>query len=677
MKEKMNLIEATILALQGRLQEDIRASRRLVENKEVRTVEIKNEGRLSKDGRDIKTEGKSSGIFEQADVDSYLEDVAGVVSDIIVGQSDAEIGIPGNGMLENNNNVIYYELPIIRQNGADLVGISDAIADRLYDKIGSGKVQQIQCSPLHKPNRQVLVIAIIGPDIVNEGKKVENVYSISFEEKLDGLFSEIEPEEEFGGYRINNTPLCISDGAVDDNGELVEGVCFYTTSIYLIPSVRGGELNIRAPFTVKDENGVEYGDSLAFFGEFDDIDIVGIYDELRTEIKMVDAMDVQDKLEEACKKDTKNDFDTYKKYILDNVYCDEDTYLTTPEIIKEYANMIAEESAEQIMAEVSDEQEDTNFYKATKDDYEKVIKEVILTHINEIVKAHNDDINDPSKYWGSSRKVEEDKDAISFVELVDNIKKLGLWDGKDETFKDAVSKYYSIMDTDRKLRAESFNKELDDMENEWGMDWAQNLPDIYRDFVDNFIIDLSDEELESISVEDIIEEYKDSMYSDEDELEEFEEEIYNSAFDSYAKYSIKKAQEKRGTAENFNEALKVKNEKKSLTEGARQRLEERNEQSANTIEQALAQLTSDTDEVQVGIVTKTSELFQQLSDRGYDVQVSFDNGESTSVIAIGQQGANILITITDPEQPLRAFASGNFELNDDSIKMIKSVLEVL
>lgn len=132
---------------------------------------------------------------------------------------------------------------------------------------------------------------------------------------------------------------------------------------------------------------------------------------------------------------------------------------------------------------------------------------------------------------------------------------------------------------------------------------------------------------------------------------------------------------------NLSEALVSKlqeNEiKKPLREGARQRLNERNEQSAGIIEKALSSITSDMSETESGIITRTSELFNSLSDRGYDVQVSFDNGESTSSISIGQQGANILITITDPNQPLRAFASGNFEINDDSLKMIKSITEVL
>lgn len=44
--------------------------------------------------------------------------------------------------------------------------------------------------------------------------------------------------------------------------------------------------------------------------------------------------------------------------------------------------------------------------------------------------------------------------ATEFVSLVDNLKKMDLWDGKDETFKDAVEKYYSILDTQSKLKNE-------------------------------------------------------------------------------------------------------------------------------------------------------------------------------------------------------------------------------
>ena len=75
-----------------------------------------------------------------------------------------------------------------------------------------------------------------------------------------------------------------------------------------------------------------------------------------------------------------------------------------------------------------------------------------------------------------------------------------------------------------------------------------------------------------------------------------------------------------------------------------------------------------------------SELFNALSDKGYDVQVSFDNGESTSAVLLGQQGGQAVITITNTNQPLRVFASGNFEVTDDNIKTLQDIqqeIEVL
>lgn len=52
------------------------------------------------------------------------------------------------------------------------------------------------------------------------------------------------------------------------------------------------------------------------------------------------------------------------------------------------------------------------------------------------------------------RKSIKQLNATDFVSLIDNIKKMDLWDGKDETFKDAVEKYYSILDTQSKLKNE-------------------------------------------------------------------------------------------------------------------------------------------------------------------------------------------------------------------------------
>ena len=117
--------------------------------------------------------------------------------------------------------------------------------------------------------------------------------------------------------------------------------------------------------------------------------------------------------------------------------------------------------------------------------------------------------------------------------------------------------------------------------------------------------------------------------------------------------------------------------KKTLKENARKRLDERNEQSADIIAKALAEITPDTNEKESGIINKTSELFNELSEKNYDVQVAFDNGESQLQIDIGQQGASAMITITDANQPIRTFISGNFELTDENIRAIQDLKEVL
>lgn len=116
-------------------------------------------------------------------------------------------------------------------------------------------------------------------------------------------------------------------------------------------------------------------------------------------------------------------------------------------------------------------------------------------------------------------------------------------------------------------------------------------------------------------------------------------------------------------------------ESKQLTESAIRRLNEENNKSANIISQMFQADDFDSDSNQGKIVMRTSELFNALSDKQYDVQVSFDNGESQSAILLGQQGGKVLITITNAEQPLRAFASGNFEITDDNIRTLADIQE--
>lgn len=110
-----------------------------------------------------------------------------------------------------------------------------------------------------------------------------------------------------------------------------------------------------------------------------------------------------------------------------------------------------------------------------------------------------------------------------------------------------------------------------------------------------------------------------------------------------------------------------------VTENYQKRLDEVNNKSKNLISSMFTDSSFDSDSPAGQIVMRTSEMFNALSDKGYDVEVTFDNGESTSAIQLGQQGGKVLITITNTDQPLRAFTSGNFEINDQNIKILQDI----
>lgn len=114
-----------------------------------------------------------------------------------------------------------------------------------------------------------------------------------------------------------------------------------------------------------------------------------------------------------------------------------------------------------------------------------------------------------------------------------------------------------------------------------------------------------------------------------------------------------------------------------LNEGFKRRIQEENSKSANAIGDMLQASDFDADSNQGKIVLKTSQLFNVLSDNGYDVQVSFDNGESQSAILLGQQGGQVIITITDANQPLKAFVSGNVEITDDTLVILEDIKKLV
>lgn len=113
-----------------------------------------------------------------------------------------------------------------------------------------------------------------------------------------------------------------------------------------------------------------------------------------------------------------------------------------------------------------------------------------------------------------------------------------------------------------------------------------------------------------------------------------------------------------------------------LDENYKTRLKEENNKSLNLISAMINDPDFDSESEDGQIVLKTSELFNKLSDKGYDVQVTFDNGESQSSILFGQQGGTVNITITKGNMDLKAFASGNFELSDDNLNSFKDIQEI-
>lgn len=132
--------------------------------------------------------------------------------------------------------------------------------------------------------------------------------------------------------------------------------------------------------------------------------------------------------------------------------------------------------------------------------------------------------------------------------------------------------------------------------------------------------------------------------------------------------------------EAYDEVGKVEENKQLKRENYKTRIEEENTKSLNLISSMFTDNNFDSDSPEGQIVMRTSELFNVLSDKGYDVQVAFDNGESTNTILLGNQGGQAVITITNNTEPLRAFTSGSFEINEDNLNTlndIKSQIETL
>ena len=123
---------------------------------------------------------------------------------------------------------------------------------------------------------------------------------------------------------------------------------------------------------------------------------------------------------------------------------------------------------------------------------------------------------------------------------------------------------------------------------------------------------------------------------------------------------------------NFNNRTKDK-----VSENYQKRLQEVNNKSANVIADAMQDPKFDAESNAGKIILRTQKLFTALSDKGLDVDVTLDNGESTTVIQLGTAGGKIVITITDDTKPLQAFISGNVEIEDDLLEEFNQVLECI
>lgn len=114
---------------------------------------------------------------------------------------------------------------------------------------------------------------------------------------------------------------------------------------------------------------------------------------------------------------------------------------------------------------------------------------------------------------------------------------------------------------------------------------------------------------------------------------------------------------------------------KIKTEGVLRRLKEENNKSQNIITDKMQETDFDPESKYGKIILKTSDLFNKLSEQGFDVQVSLDNGESQNTILL--DGGRVIITITDAEKELKAFISGNIEVNDEDIEALTKINEII
>ena len=139
--------------------------------------------------------------------------------------------------------------------------------------------------------------------------------------------------------------------------------------------------------------------------------------------------------------------------------------IVTPQVIKENnenefddikpGDEFVNEAGSKIVMLEPTETDEYNFKIINTNTNEEGTGKFSCTFMRDLLKDNHYKKVKSSELSESINNEPKDKlNATEFVSLVDNLKKMDLWDGKDETFKDAVEKYYSILDTQSKLKNE-------------------------------------------------------------------------------------------------------------------------------------------------------------------------------------------------------------------------------
>lgn len=190
-------------------------------------------------------------------------------------------------------------------------------------------------------------------------------------------------------------------------------------------------------------------------------------------------------------------------------------------------------------------------------------------------------------------------------------------------------------------------------------------------FVDFFVADKDNAEEE---VNKFLDKYTTELGGRTETLKSMLEYLDNWNYHTYVDILEKKLKDSELLECNVNFNNRTK---EVVNENYQKRLQEVNNKSANLIADAMQADGFDAESDAGKILVRTQQLFTALSDKGLDVDVTLDNGESTSVIQLGTAGGKIVITITNTDKPLQAFISGNVEINDDILKEFQQVKDCI